>query len=125
MTPAVNQIEVHPYFTNLAAREASRRHGITVEAWSPLGQGVLLDDPEIGRIAIARGKTSAQVALRWHIQHGHVIFPKSAHPARMQENLNIFDFELSAEEMAALDGLDRGAHGRTGPNPDTFAPSIA
>jgi 2,5-diketo-D-gluconate reductase A len=122
--PAVNQIEVHPYFTNVAAREASARHGIAVEAWSPIGQGVLLNDPAIGRIAAAHQKTVAQVTLRWHIQHGHIIFPKSMHRERMQENLNIFDFELSAEEMASLDGLDRGERGRTGPNPDTFAPRL-
>jgi 2,5-diketo-D-gluconate reductase A len=124
VVPAVNQIEVHPYFTNLAAREASIRHGIVVEAWSPLGQGVLLNDAVIGRIAAARGKTVAQVALRWHIQHGHVIFPKSEHRERMRENLDVFDFELSAEEMASLDGLDQGERGRTGPNPDTMAPRL-
>ena len=124
MVPGVNQIEVHPYFTNVAARAASARHGIAVEAWSPIGQGVLLDDAEIGRIAAAHQKTTAQVSLRWHIQHGHIIFPKSMHRERMQENLDIFDFELSAEEMAALDGLDQGERGRTGPNPDTFAPRL-
>jgi 2,5-diketo-D-gluconate reductase A len=124
VVPAVNQIEVHPYFANVAAREASVRHGIAVEAWSPLGQGVLLDDPAIGRIAAAREKTVAQVVLRWHVQHGHIIFPKSMRRERMQENLDIFDFELSAEEMASLDGLDRGERGRTGPNPDTFAPRL-
>jgi 2,5-diketo-D-gluconate reductase A len=122
IVPVVNQIEVHPYFTNAAAREASSRHGIVVEAWSPIGQGVVLHDPAIGRIAAARNKTVAQVTLRWHIQHGHIIFPKSMHRERMQENLDIFDFELSDEEMASLDGLDRGERGRTGPNPDTFAP---
>ena len=124
VVPAVNQIEVHPYFTNVAAREASHRHGVAVEAWSPIGQGVLLNDPAIGRIAAAHKKTVAQVTLRWHIQHGHVIFPKSMHRERMQENLEIFDFSLSAEEMASLDGLDRGERGRTGPNPDTFAPRL-
>ena len=122
--PAVNQIEVHPYFTNVAARAASARHGIAVEAWSPIGQGVVLNDSEIGRIAAAHKKSTAQVSLRWHIQHGHIIFPKSMHRERMQENLDIFDFELSAEEMASLDGLDRGERGRTGPNPDTFAPRL-
>jgi 2,5-diketo-D-gluconate reductase A len=124
VVPAVNQIEVHPYFTNLAAREASIRHGIVVEAWSPIGQGVVLNDPVIGRIAATSNKTPAQVTLRWHIQHGHIIFPKSVHRERMQENLDLFDFELSADELAALDGLDRGPSGRTGPNPDTFAPSL-
>lgn len=122
--PVVNQIEVHPYFTNVAAREASIRHGIAVEAWSPIGQGVLLDDAAIGKIAAAHQKSVAQVTLRWHVQHGHIIFPKSMHRERMQENLTIFDFELSADEMAVLDGLDRGERGRTGPNPDTFAPRL-
>lgn len=124
VVPVVNQIEVHPYFTNVAARAASARHGIAVEAWSPIGQGVVLDDPEIGRIAAAHQKTPAQISLRWHIQLGHIIFPKSMHRARMQENLDILDFALSAEEMATLDGLDRGERGRTGPNPDTFAPRL-
>src|SRR6478752_6863710 len=85
VVPAVNQIEVHPYFTNVAARAASARHGIAVEAWSPIGQGVLLDDPAIGRIAAAHQKTAAQVTLRWHVQHDHIIFPKSMHRERMQE----------------------------------------
>jgi 2,5-diketo-D-gluconate reductase A len=95
-----------------------------VEAWSPIGQGVLLEDAAIGRVAAAHQKTVAQVTLRWHVQHGHIIFPKSLHRERMQENLGIFDFALSGEEMAALDGLDRGERGRTGPNPDTFAPRL-
>jgi 2,5-diketo-D-gluconate reductase A len=85
---------------------------------------VLLDDAEIGRIAATHGKTTAQVTLRWHIQRGHIIFPKSMHRERMQENLEIFDFELSAEEMATLDGLDKGEPGRTGPNPDTMTPML-
>ena len=124
VVPVVNQIEVHPYFTNVAAREASLRHGIAVEAWSPLGQGVLLDDQVLGQIAAAHKKTTAQVALRWHIQHGHIIFPKSMRRERMQENLDLFTFALSAEEMAQIDGLDQGERGRTGPNPDTFAPQF-
>jgi 2,5-diketo-D-gluconate reductase A len=120
IVPAVNQIEVHPYHRNDAARSASLRHGIVVEAWSPLGQGKLLDDPVIGEIARARGKSAAQVILRWHLQHGHVIFPKSARLERMRENLDLFDFELSAAEVARIDALDRGEAGRIGPNPDTF-----
>jgi len=124
VTPAVNQIEVHPYFTNVAARAASAQRGIAVEAWSPIGQGVVLDDREIGRLAAEHQKSPAQIALRWHVQHGHIIFPKSMRRERMQENLAIFDFELSAAEMATLDGLDRGERGRTGPNPDTFAPRL-
>ena len=118
--PVVNQIEVHPYFRNDVARAASLRHGITVEAWSPLGQGKLLDDTAIAELAAAHGKTVAQVVLRWHIQHGHVVFPKTMHRERMEENLAIFDFELSQDEIAAIDALDRGEAGRIGPNPETF-----
>jgi len=121
--PAVNQIEVHPYFSNDAVRAASIRHGVAVEAHSPLGhgQGRLLDDPLIRRVAAGRGKTSAQIVLRWHLQNGRIVFPKSVHRERMEENLKAFDFELSTDEMAAIDGLDRGEKGRVGPHPDTFA----
>jgi 2,5-diketo-D-gluconate reductase A len=118
--PVVNQIEAHPYFRNDAARAATRQHGIVVEAWSPLGQGAILKDEVITRIATSLDKSPAQVVLRWHIQHGHVIIPKSAHPERMQENLDIFGFELSSDDMAAIDGLDRGEEGRIGPNPNIF-----
>ena len=121
--PAVNQIEVHPYFTNAAARAASLRHGVAVEAHSPLGhgRGRLLEDPVIQRLAAARDKTSAQIVLRWHIQHGHIVFPKSVHRERMEENARAFSFELSSDEMAAIDSLDRGEKGRVGPHPDTYA----
>ena len=118
--PAVNQIEVHPYFRNDAARHASQQHDIAVEAWSPLGQGTVLKDEVIERIAAGHGKTTAQVILRWHVQHGHIIFPKSARPERMTENIRIFDFALADEDMAVIDGLDRGEDGRIGPNPDKF-----
>ena len=123
VAPAVNQIEVHPYFTNDIVRAASMRHGVAVEAYSPLGhgQGRLLDDPVIRRVATARDKTSAQVVLRWHLQHGRIVFPKSVHRERMEENLKVFDFELSSADMATIDGLDRGENGRVGPHPDTFA----
>ena len=120
VVPAVNQIEVHPYFRNDAAREATRGHGIAIEAWSPLGQGAVLKDEVIERIAAGHGKTTAQVTLRWHVQHGHIIFPKSARPERMTENIRIFDFALADEDMAAIDALDRGEDGRIGPNPDKF-----
>jgi len=120
VVPVVNQIEVHPYFANRAARESCARHGIAVESWSPLGQGRLLDDPVIGRIAAEHGRSAAQIILRWHVQHGLVVIPKTMSRARMEENLSIFDFELSAEELAAIDALDRGEAGRTGPHPDTF-----
>ena len=118
--PAGNQIEVHPYFRNDAARHASQQHDIAVEAWSPLGQGAVLKDEVIERIAAGHGKTTAQVTLRWHVQHGHIIFPKSARPERMTENIRIFDFALADEDMAAIDALDRGEDGRIGPNPDKF-----
>ena len=121
VVPAVNQIEVHPYFRNDAARAASARHGVMIEAWSPLGQGTVLQDSVIAAIARTSGKSVAQVVLRWHIQHGHAIFPKSNHEERMRENLDIFDFALSTGEMARIDALDRGEVGRIGPNPDTFA----
>ena len=120
VVPAVNQIEVHPYFTNEDARAASIRHGIEVESWSPIAQGKVLDDPVIGTIAAAHGKTPSQVTLRWHIERGDVVFPKSMHEERMRENFDIFDFSLTPDEVAAISGLDRGEAGRTGPNPDTF-----
>lgn len=119
--PAVNQIEVHPFFCNDTARLATRRHGIAIEAWSPLGQGHLLDNPVIAKIAKDCARTPAQVILRWHVQEGHVIFPKSMQAARMEENASIFDFQLSDEEVTAISALDRGETGRIGPNPDTFA----
>ena len=122
ITPTVNQFELHPYFTNDAARTASTQHGIAIEAHSPLGHNSKpLTDPTITRIADAHGKTTAQIILRWHIQHGHIIIPKSVRPERMAENLAIFDFELTTEDITAIDALDRGEDGRVGPNPDTYA----
>jgi 2,5-diketo-D-gluconate reductase A len=120
LVPAVNQIEVHPYFTNEAARAASIRHGVEVEAWSPIAQGKVLGDPVIGEIAAAHDKTPSQVTLRWHIERGDIVFPKSVREERMRENFDIFDFTLSEAEVAAITALDRGEEGRTGPNPDTF-----
>jgi 2,5-diketo-D-gluconate reductase A len=118
--PTVNQIEVHPYFGNEAARAASLANGIAVEAWSPIAQGAVLDDEVIGKAAAAHGKTPSQVTLRWHLQRGDVVFPKSTHRERMEENFALFDFELTDDEMAAITALDRGETGRTGPNPDQF-----
>ncbi|WP_197374131.1 aldo/keto reductase [Mycolicibacterium baixiangningiae] len=118
--PAVNQIEVHPYFTNESVRAYGTKHGIATEAWSPIAQGQVLDDPAVTRIAEAAGKTPAQVVLRWHIQRGDIVFPKSVTPQRIEENFALFDFELSAADVDALSGLDKGESGRTGPNPDTF-----
>ena len=120
VVPAVNQIEVHPYFINDDVRGASLRHGIEVEAWSPIAQGNVLGDETIGRIAAAHDKTPAQVTLRWHVDRGDIVFPKSMSPERMAENFDIFDFELTADEIAEIAGLDRGEEGRQGPNPDTF-----
>jgi 2,5-diketo-D-gluconate reductase A len=120
VVPVVNQIEVHPYFGNEDARAASHRHGTVVEAWSPIAQGAVLDDPAIGEIAEAHGRTPSQVTLRWHVQRGDIVFPKSMHEARMRENFEIFDFELTDDQVAAITALDRGESGRRGPNPDTF-----
>jgi 2,5-diketo-D-gluconate reductase A len=119
-TPAVNQIEVHPYFTNDAVRAYGAEHGIATEAWSPIAQGKVLGDPVVTRIAEATGRTPAQVVLRWHIQRGDIVFPKSVTPQRMKENFAIFDFELSDPDIDALSALDKGEAGRTGPNPDVF-----
>ncbi len=118
--PVINQIEVHPYFGNEAAREGSHRHHVAVEAWSPIAQGDVLDDGTITTIAEEVGKDPAQVTLRWHVQRGDIVFPKSVTPARMKENFEIFDFELDGQQMSRIDGLDKGESGRRGPNPDTF-----
>ena len=119
--PTVNQIEVHPYFTNEAVRGYGREHGIVTQAWSPIAQGGVLEDPAITRIAEKSGKTPAQVVLRWHIQRGDIVFPKSVTPSRMGENFDLFDFELDPSDMEEITALDRGEDGRTGPHPDTFA----
>lgn len=120
VVPVVNQIEVHPFFANGTARAASLAHGTLVEAWSPLAQGAVLDDEVLRRIAGDLGRTVSQVTLRWHVQRGDIVFPKSMRRERMEENLAIFDFELTADQMTAIDGLDQGASGRQGPHPDTF-----
>jgi 2,5-diketo-D-gluconate reductase A len=116
--PAVNQIEVHPYLTQEELRAFDADHEIVTEAWSPIAQGKVLGDPAIVAIAERLGRTPAQVVLRWHVQRGDVVFPKSVSRQRMQENGELFDFELGTEDMATLTGLDRGE--RTGPDPDTF-----
>jgi 2,5-diketo-D-gluconate reductase A len=119
--PAVNQIELHPYFQNAEVAAFGEQQGIATEAWSPIAQGDVLDDAELGAIAGALGRSVAQVVLRWHIQRGYIVFPKSATPERIEENFQIFDFELDAEQMARIDALDRGEDGRRGPHPDKFA----
>jgi 2,5-diketo-D-gluconate reductase A len=118
--PAVNQVEVHPYLTNEAVRGYGAEHEIRTEAWSPIAQGGVLGDPLITEIAGRLGRTPAQTVLRWHIERGDIIFPKSVTPARVRENFELFDFELSADDTAAISALDRGEQGRTGPNPDVF-----
>jgi 2,5-diketo-D-gluconate reductase A len=116
--PAVNQIEVHPYLVQDDVRAFDAGHQIVTEAWSPIAQGRVLGDPAITAIADRLGRTPAQVVLRWHVQRGDVVFPKSVTPERVRENFALFDFELDQSAMAAITTLDRGE--RTGPDPDTF-----
>lgn len=118
--PAVNQIEVSPYLGNEAARTASRERGILVEAWSPIARGQVADDPMLLEIGARHGKTATQVALRWHVERGDIVFPKSMHVERMRENFDIFDFMLTTDEVAAISALDRGEAGRTGPHPNAM-----
>jgi len=120
VVPAVNQIEVHPFFGNEAARAADAQHRIATEAWSPIAQGKVVGDPVVEDVAARAGRTASQVTLRWHLQRGDIVFPKSTRVERMRENFEVFDFTLDDADMAALSGLDRGEDGRTGPNPDTF-----
>ena len=119
ITPAADQIEVHPYLTQQQVREFCAGHQIAVEAWSPLARGgELLRDPVVASIAQAARKTPAQVVLRWHIQRGDIVFPKSVTPGRIKENSDIFDFELSGRDLGAITSLNRDQ--RTGPDPDKF-----
>ena len=118
IVPAVNQIEVHPYLVQTELRAFCAEHQIAVEAWSPIGRGAVLDDPSLRLIAARHEKTVAQVVLRWHIERGDIVFPKSMHPKRMQENFEIFDFALTPQDMATITALDRGK--RVGPDPETF-----
>jgi diketogulonate reductase-like aldo/keto reductase len=119
--PVMNQIELHPGFPQTELRRFHADNEMLTEAWSPIGQGKgLLDDPTIGAVAERVGKSPAQVVLRWHIQHGNVVIPKSVTPSRIKENLDVFDFELADEDMAAL--TDLSGPGRVGPDPDTFNP---
>ncbi|GAA4937467.1 2,5-diketo-D-gluconate reductase A [Actinomycetospora succinea] len=118
--PAINQIELHPHMQQAGLRAYHERHGIKTEAWSPIGQGKgLLDAPELGEIAQAHGKSAAQVVLRWHVQIGNIIFPKSVTPERVRENFDIFDFELTDDDMQKIEGMEKAE--RLGPDPDTFA----
>jgi 2,5-diketo-D-gluconate reductase A len=118
ISPAVNQIEVNPYLTQDDVRAFCAEHQIAVEAWSPLARGKALGDPTIDDIARRVGKTPAQVILRWHIERGDIVFPKSVTASRISENIDIFDFELSGEDVEAISALNRNE--RTGPDPDKF-----
>ena len=120
VVPAVNQIEVHPYLLNSEVRAYGAEHGIATEAWSPIAQGGVLGDPAITAVAERLGRTPAQVVLRWHLQRGDIIFPKSTTPSRIQENFELFDFELTEDDMVGISALDRGEQGRTGGHPDTM-----
>ena len=117
-TPVVNQIESNPYFVNDELRQACVARGIAVEAWSPLAQGKVFEDPQLQPLAEQVGRTVSQVVLRWTLQRGDIVFPKSSSPARMQENLELFDFELDDEQMASITALHAGT--RSGPDPQTF-----
>ncbi|MEU9150596.1 aldo/keto reductase [Streptomyces sp. NPDC048417] len=118
VVPAVNQIELHPGLQQAELRAFHTRHGIATEAWSPLAQGAVLKDDAVTTIAAAHGKSPAQVVLRWHLQIGNVVIPKSVTETRIRENFDVFDFELGSQEIDALTALDRGM--RTGPDPDTL-----
>jgi 2,5-diketo-D-gluconate reductase A len=119
VTPAVDQIEVHPYLTQPEVRAFCAGHQIAVEAWSPLARGgKVLDDPTIVAIARDVAKSPAQVVLRWHVERGDIVFPKSVTPARIRENIDIFDFELPGADVEEISMLNRNE--RTGPDPDTF-----
>ncbi len=120
VVPVVNQVEVHPYFRNEDVRSANARHGVATEAWSPIAQGDVLDDAAVLGVADEVGATASQVVLRWHLQRGDIVFPKSMRAERMRENFGVLDLTLTEDQMAVLDGLDRGEEGRRGPNPDTF-----
>jgi len=120
VVPAVNQIEVHPYFGNEEVRAADTAAGILTEAWSPIAQGDVLGDPVVTKIADRLGRTPSQVVLRWHVQRGDIVFPKTSHVERMRENFALFDFGLDDDDVAAITALDRGEAGRRGPNPSTF-----
>jgi len=116
--PAVNQVELHPLFQQAGLRREHADREIVTEAWSPLAQGQVLGDPALTAIAEAHGKTTGQVVIRWHLQLGNVVIPKSVTPERIEENFDVFDFHLSPEEMDAVEALDAGT--RIGPDPDTF-----
>jgi 2,5-diketo-D-gluconate reductase A len=118
IVPVVNQVELHPRFSQAELREVHSRLGIATEAWAPLGRGSLLSHPTVTEVAQRCGKTPAQVLIRWHIQLGNIVIPKSVNPERIVSNVEVFDFELGTAQMAAISSLDDGA--RLGPDPRTF-----
>ncbi len=120
IVPAVNQIEIHPFFSNAEAVKYSRDHGIAIESWSPLARARLLENEQIDQIAKAHGCTVAQAILAWHLMKGFITIPKTSTRSRMEENLGSLSVTLTAEEMAVIDSLDKGPAGRTGPIPDTM-----
>jgi 2,5-diketo-D-gluconate reductase A len=117
--PVVNQIELHPRFQQRDKREFHQKHDIRIESWSPLGSGRMLDDATVGGIAKAHGKSIAQVIIRWHLQEGLIVIPKSVHADRIAQNFDVFDFELSPDDMQTIGGLDKGKTGRVGADPAT------
>jgi 2,5-diketo-D-gluconate reductase A len=119
VVPAVNQIELHPRFQQAELREFHARNGIATESWSPLGQGSILADPVVASVAAKHGKTPAQAIIRWHLDLGLIVIPKSVTPSRIVENLDVFDFKLDDEDLAAMTGLDTSS-GRIGPDPMAF-----
>jgi 2,5-diketo-D-gluconate reductase A len=119
--PSVNQVQVHPYYGKRELFTVCAEHGIAIEAWSPLGQATVLGDPVLVEIARQRGRTPAEVVLRWHTQRGRIVIPKTATPARMAQNISVFDFMLMPDDLAAVDTLNKGEAGRRGPDPYTFA----
>ena len=119
VVPAVNQVELHPRFPQAELRAFHAEHGILTEAWSPIGQGRgLLDDPTLADLAEAKGKSPAQIVLRWHVQLGNVVIPKSVTPSRIKENIEVFDFELDDDDMARISSMATGE--RLGPDPEQF-----
>jgi 2,5-diketo-D-gluconate reductase A len=118
VAPAVNQVECHPFFHNDLVRTANAKYGVVTESWAPIAKGRVGDDEGIARIASEVGRTPAQVVLRWHLQHGRVVFPKTTRVERMRENFALFDFDLTEDQMSTLDSLDPGEAGRLGAHPD-------
>ena len=119
VTPVVNQIELHPWLHQREVRAIDADLGIVTEAWSPLASGGLVDDAELAAIGAQYGKTAAQVMIRWHLQIGNVVLPKSVTPERIRENVDVFDFELDADDLITIEGMENPSR-RTGPDPDTF-----